>query len=176
MVRSILQNSVFAQNKKLYLFWVNINKSDFQKQPSRDVLRKGCSEYMQQIYGRTPMPESDFNKVVAILLKLHFGMGVLLHIFRKPFPKNTSGELHLDFLWGYLKRKTALFLLTIIRCLINILRETKEGCIQNALGQILLWLILQIEISNIIFLKLIIFQLNYDLLFPFQKILNNINR
>ena len=100
----------------------------------------------------------------------------LLHIFRKPFPKNTSGELHLDFLWGYLKRKTALFLLTIIRCLINILRETKEGCIQNALGQILLWLILQIEISNIIFLKLIIFQLNYDLLFPFQKILNNINR
>ena len=27
------------------------------------------------------MPESDFNKVVAILSKLHFGMGVLLYIY-----------------------------------------------------------------------------------------------
>ena len=32
-----------------------------QKQPSRDVLRKRCSENMQQIYRRTPMPKCDFN-------------------------------------------------------------------------------------------------------------------
>ena len=31
----------------------------FQKQPSRDVLRKRCSENMQQIYMRTPMPKSS---------------------------------------------------------------------------------------------------------------------
>ena len=50
-----------------------------QKQPSRGVLRKRCSESMQQIYRRAPLLECDFNKVAeGTLLKLHFGMGVLL--------------------------------------------------------------------------------------------------
>ena len=31
-----------------------------QKQPSRGVFRKRCSENMQQIYSRTPMPKCDF--------------------------------------------------------------------------------------------------------------------
>ena len=52
-----------------------------QKQPSRGVLRKRCSENMQQIYRRAPMPKCDINKVD------------LQHIFRTPFPKNTSGRL-----------------------------------------------------------------------------------
>ena len=51
---------------------------EFQKQPPRRVPRKRCSESMQQIYRRTPMPKCDFNKVVKKLLKSHFGMGVLL--------------------------------------------------------------------------------------------------
>ena len=38
-----------------------------QKQPSRDVLRKRCSENMQQMYS-----------CFATLLKLHFSMDVLL--------------------------------------------------------------------------------------------------
>ena len=46
-----------------------------QKQPPRGVPRKSCSENMQQIYRRTPMPKCDFN---AALLKSHFVMGVLL--------------------------------------------------------------------------------------------------
>ena len=33
------------------------------KQPSREVLRKRCSENMQQIYRRTLMQKCDFNKV-----------------------------------------------------------------------------------------------------------------
>ena len=33
-----------------------------QKLPVRCVLRKRCSENMQQIYKRTPMPKCDFNK------------------------------------------------------------------------------------------------------------------
>ena len=37
--------------------------SAMQKQPFRGVLRKRCSENMQQIYRRTPMPKCDFNKV-----------------------------------------------------------------------------------------------------------------
>ena len=49
-----------------------------QKQPTRGVLKKRCSENMQQIYRRTPMPKCDFSKVAATLLKSHFGMGVLL--------------------------------------------------------------------------------------------------
>ena len=34
-----------------------------QKQPSKGVLKKRCSENMQQIYRRTPMPKCDSNKV-----------------------------------------------------------------------------------------------------------------
>ena len=34
-----------------------------QKHSSRGVLEKRCSENMQQIYRRTPMPKCDFKKV-----------------------------------------------------------------------------------------------------------------
>ena len=34
-----------------------------QKQPSRGVLKKSCSENMQQIHRRTIIPKCDFNKV-----------------------------------------------------------------------------------------------------------------
>ena len=34
-----------------------------EKQPLRGVLRKKCSENMQRIYRRPPMPKCDFNKV-----------------------------------------------------------------------------------------------------------------
>ena len=37
--------------------------SKIQKQPSRAVLRKRCSENIQQIYRRTAMPKCDFNKL-----------------------------------------------------------------------------------------------------------------
>ena len=64
--------------------------SYFEKQPFRGVLRKKCSEIMQQIYRRTPMPNCDFNKVT-----LRHGCSPvhLLHIFRTPLPKSTSGRL-----------------------------------------------------------------------------------
>ena len=35
----------------------------FQKQPPRGAPRKRCSENIQQIYRRTPMPKCAFNKV-----------------------------------------------------------------------------------------------------------------
>ena len=37
-----------------------------QKRPLSGVLGKRCSENMQQIHRRTPMPKCDFNKVAAI--------------------------------------------------------------------------------------------------------------
>ena len=39
------------------------NELKRQKQPSKGVPRKRCSENMQQIYRRAPMPKCDFNKV-----------------------------------------------------------------------------------------------------------------
>ena len=49
---------------KMHFFYIVI-----QNQPPRGVLSKRFSENMQQIYRRTLMPKSNFNKV---------GMGVLL--------------------------------------------------------------------------------------------------
>ena len=41
----------------------SISTYNCQKQPPEGVLGKRCSENMQQIYRRTPMPKCDFNKV-----------------------------------------------------------------------------------------------------------------
>ena len=41
----------------------NFHQRYFEKQPTRGVLKKRCSENMQQICRRTPMPKCDFNKV-----------------------------------------------------------------------------------------------------------------
>ena len=43
-------------------FFILDIKFYFQKQPSGGVLRKRCSENIQQIYRRTPMPKCDFNR------------------------------------------------------------------------------------------------------------------
>ena len=69
----------------MMLVIVDENVFKVKKQPLKVVLTKRCSENMQQIYRRTPMPKCDFNKVAVakqfyILLKSLFGMGVLLQI------------------------------------------------------------------------------------------------
>ena len=72
-----------------------------QKQPPTSISQKRCSENMQQIYRRTPMPKCDFNKVAfAIEIALWHGCSSvnLLHIFRKPFSKNIPGRLLLSIL------------------------------------------------------------------------------
>ena len=38
-----------------------------EEQPSRGVLRKRCSENIQQIYKGTLMPKCDFNKIAKQL-------------------------------------------------------------------------------------------------------------
>ena len=69
-----------------------------QKQLCRGVLTKTCSENMQLICRKTPMPKRDFNKVTfqfhwncisACVFSCKFA-----HIFRTPF-QNTFGWLHL---------------------------------------------------------------------------------
>ena len=50
-------------SSKLSLLCKRFNKCSVQKQPSTGVLRKRCSENMQQIYRGAPIPKCDFNKV-----------------------------------------------------------------------------------------------------------------
>ena len=76
--------------KVIYLYY----ESHPQKQPSIDALRKKCSENMQPIYRRSPMPKCDLNKVAYCSLTeiaLRHGCSPinLLHMFRAPFYKNT---------------------------------------------------------------------------------------
>ena len=73
-----------------------VNYEYFQMQLSRGVLIKRCSENIQQIYKRTPMPKCDFNKVakqIEIALQHECSPVHLLHIFSR----NTSGWLLLYF-------------------------------------------------------------------------------
>ena len=74
-----------------------------QKQPSRGVLKKSCSENMQQIFRRIPVPKCNFNKVgcnfIETALRHERSPVNLLHIFRTPFPKNTSGWLRLTAIY-----------------------------------------------------------------------------
>ena len=57
---------------KNFVFDINSLKAvEDQKQPPRGVLRKRCSENIQQIYRRTPMPKCDFNKIALQLYWNH---------------------------------------------------------------------------------------------------------
>ena len=68
-----------------------------QKQPPRGIPRKRCSENMQQIYRRTPMPQCNFNKIAKQLYWNRTSPWVLsckfAAFFRTLFPRNTSGWL-----------------------------------------------------------------------------------
>ena len=59
-----------------------------QRQLFRGVLSKSCSENMQQIYRRAPMPKCDFNKVASNFIEITIRHGCspvkLLNIFRTP--------------------------------------------------------------------------------------------
>ena len=52
---------------KIIIYMIPLMRDMVEKQPPRGVLRKRCSENMQQIYRRTLMPNCDFNKVVLQL-------------------------------------------------------------------------------------------------------------
>ena len=54
----VLKRSCILLRRKFHNFFITV-----QKQPHGGVLKKRCSENIQQIYKRTPMPKSDLNKV-----------------------------------------------------------------------------------------------------------------
>ena len=71
-----------------------------QKQPPRGVPSKRCSENMQQIYRKHPCRSAISIKLLCNFIETAFRHGCslvnLLHIFRTPFLKNTSGWLLLS--------------------------------------------------------------------------------
>ena len=81
----MIEIKIIKKYSKLCLRLVNK-----QKQPSRGVVKEKCTENMQQLYRRTPMPKCDFNNII----KLWHGRSPvsLLHIFRTLFLKNTAAS------------------------------------------------------------------------------------
>ena len=83
----------------------NVQKFSWQKQPSRGILIETFSGNMQQIYWRTSMANVIWKKRLNNFIEITLWHGCspvhLQHIFRKPFPKNTSGGLLL--IWVNLK-------------------------------------------------------------------------
>ena len=89
-------NTYFANNQRLWIkFSYDSHKiKDWfrsvriqQKQPSRGVLRKRCSENLQQVYRRIPMSKYNFNKVaktcfVYLFIIIDF---VLFYLHMLPF-------------------------------------------------------------------------------------------
>ena len=79
-------------------------KFSIKKQPSIDDFIKRCSPNIQQIYRRTPMSKFDFN--------IEHGCSSvnILHIFRTPFSKNTSGGLPRSISTGWVNQFKLWFL------------------------------------------------------------------
>ena len=69
-----IQNGKYVNTYHILSFFLlqRITNNYRQKQPSGGVLRKRCSENMQQIYRRTPTAKRDFDKVAwqPMLIKL----------------------------------------------------------------------------------------------------------
>ena len=86
----------FTRVRRIFLHYQGITiimqcnvKQEGQKQSSRGVFRKSCSENMQQL----------LCNFIEITLRRGCSPLNLLHIFRTTFPKNTSGWLLLEVLF-----------------------------------------------------------------------------
>ena len=67
-----------------------IIKTEHQEQPLRGVARKRCSDNMQQMYRRTPLPKCDFNNVAKQLYWNHTSEWVFFCKFAAYFSKTFS--------------------------------------------------------------------------------------
>ena len=81
--------------------FLSFKLQDIEAAPQRGVLRKSCSENMQQIYRRTPWHSVISIKLQSNFIEIKFWRGCspvnLLHIFRKSFSQNTSKRLLLRY-------------------------------------------------------------------------------
>ena len=74
---------------------------EFEKQPSRGVLRKRslkiCSKFTEEQPCRSVISIKLQSNFIEITLRHRCSPVNLLHTFRTPFPKNSSGRLLLEF-------------------------------------------------------------------------------
>ena len=89
-----------------------------QKQPPRGVPRKKCSEIMQQIYRRTPMPKCDFNKVAKQLYWNQISVWVFSCKFAACFQFTFSQE-HLSGCFCLLKKACTVLVWSVRICFIQ---------------------------------------------------------
>ena len=66
----LIEGTNLFGNKSLNVRFSKYQKQSHQMQPSRGVPRKRCSENIQQIYRRTPMPKYDFNKYACNFIEI----------------------------------------------------------------------------------------------------------
>ena len=89
---SWIQNANVSWNQ-----YYRLHQFNREEQPSRCLLRKRCSEIMQQIHMRTPTAKCDSIKLLCDFFKIalwHRCSPVnLLHIFRTSSYRNTSAGL-----------------------------------------------------------------------------------
>ena len=84
--------AIFAKFFLMVILWDHFFETQVQKQPSSGVIIKRCSENMQQIYRRTPMPECDFNKAALQLYWNHTSAWVFSSKFVAYFQNTFSSE------------------------------------------------------------------------------------
>ena len=94
------KNSLSWISAKSYLSNFFNPLKDLQKQPSWDVLIKGCPEIFSKFTGKHSCRSVISIKLLCNFIKITLWHGCspvnLLHIFRTPLLKNTSGGLLLD--------------------------------------------------------------------------------
>ena len=82
----------------------------FQKHPSRGVLRKRCYENIQQIYRKTPIPKRDFNKVASADLQNMFYSTLLLTSMELNLARIIfRGLLNYNFFAGFVDGELGIF-------------------------------------------------------------------
>ena len=82
----------FHANSYVLILLIEVSACQHQKQPFIGVLRKRCSENMQQIYKRTRTPKFDFNKAALQLYWNHTSAWVFSWKFVAYFQKTFSWE------------------------------------------------------------------------------------
>ena len=101
VVKYLMNNSVCVLSSDYSVYYILLHVAlYFQKQSPRCVLSKRCSKNMQQIYRKTLLLKCDLNlqsNFIEITLRHRCSPVNLLHIFKTPFSKNTSGWLLLYF-------------------------------------------------------------------------------
>ena len=101
VVKCLMNNSVCVLSSDYSVYYILLHVVlYFQKQSPRCVLSKRCSKNMQQIYRGKLLLKCDLNlqsNFIEITLRHRCSPVNLLHIFKTPFSKNTSGWLLLYF-------------------------------------------------------------------------------